>query len=116
MERRSFLRACLAAGGLAFVPKLADRYRWRATSTGLVSAESIIWTVNYEMWDGSRRVVRLTGTDLIELDPPNGARTAQLQVLYPGLPPAATSLTIDRKPSRRGKQVFTARPLWEPFV
>lgn len=28
-DRRHFLRACLAAGGLVFVPNLPDRYRYR---------------------------------------------------------------------------------------
>lgn len=36
MERRGFLRACLAAGGLVMVPKALDRFKWVSRPSGIM--------------------------------------------------------------------------------
>lgn len=58
-DRRSFLRACLAAGGLTFVPKALDRYKWVkgpvgifAPSTGIIATRTDL-TVLYRKVQGA---------------------------------------------------------------
>lgn len=92
MDRRVFLSACLAAGGLSYVPRLADRYRWVSRSIDT----PVAWLQGLDsdgVWRNIRSASLLPTVDgTLRVDPTtmrhlNGAAWTRVRLVYKLPPP-----------------------------